>query len=80
VSADGYKSLRSEYAHQVGFERATWAAIEKIADTLIAVAGDEWRIGDGEGGGVFHAVYEAARRAGLAVGDTYSGPRDAEGA
>lgn len=60
----------------VGYETATWHAIREIARMLITVAGDEWRIGDDGGGGVFQAVYRAAREADLYVGGTYAGPRD----
>lgn len=64
------------YLNELIQERATWQTIRALADALIGVVGNEWRIGDGAGGAVFQTVYEAARRAGLSVGDTYSGPRD----
>lgn len=63
-------------SRDIGREQATWKAINVVADSLVAIGGYQWHIGDGHGGGVFHAVYDAARRAGLDVGPSYHGPRD----
>lgn len=62
-------------AFQDGHESAAWKAVSVLADALIAVGVTVWGKGDGEGGGVFQQLYEAAERAGLPVGGTYAGPR-----
>lgn len=76
-SAEIHTEPRSgQFSYDVGYERATWQAINAVADALIAVGGSQWRIGDGEGGGILQAVYKAGLRAGFDFGDTYAGPRD----